>query len=273
MSNQSAEPISGTTANGVPFLVTPPSDPASAPVVVAWHLLDPPRTETAMASALPLAGLDAWKVYFGLPLTGSRQPTGGMDEVMRLGMEDAAMNLFWPIHEQAVAEFPVAFADVRERFGIPENAARGLLGGSMGSSIAAAVLAGGESHAQAAVFVSPMLQLRPMVEELCRFFGIEYSWSDPSERADEKMDFVARAPELIATGAAILVVAGADDSASSTQPARDFAAAAAVDLRMLEGVEHALADEPGIAAAPQTVAAKQVDKLAAEWFSGNLSQR
>jgi hypothetical protein len=31
--------------------------------VVAWHLHDPPRSETAMATALPLRGLPAWRVY------------------------------------------------------------------------------------------------------------------------------------------------------------------------------------------------------------------
>ena len=93
---------------------------------------------------------------------------------MRLGMEDAVLNLHWPIHEQAVAEFPAAFAELRERFGIADDAPVGLLGGSAGSSIAAGVLAGGETGAQAAVFVSPMLRLRSMVDVLSGFFGVDY---------------------------------------------------------------------------------------------------
>ena len=156
----------------------------------------------------PLAGLDAWKLYLGLPLSGSRAPEGGIDEVMRLGMEDAVLNLHWPIHEQAVAEFPAAFAELRERFGIADDAPIGLLGGSAGSSIAAGVLAGGESGATAAVLVSPMLRLRSMVDVLSEFFGVDYKWSAESDRAAERMDFVARAPEVIATGAAIRVIAG-----------------------------------------------------------------
>jgi hypothetical protein len=61
MNETANTPITGTTANGVPYLVAPASR-ADAPVVIAWHLLDAPRTETAMAAALPLAGLDAWKI-------------------------------------------------------------------------------------------------------------------------------------------------------------------------------------------------------------------
>lgn len=269
MNEKSSSPATGTTANGVPFLVVPASR-TDAPVVVAWHLLDPPRSETAMAASLPLAGLDAWKLYLGLPLSGSRAPEGGMDEVMRLGMEDAVLNLHWPIYEQAVAEFPAAFAELRQRFGIADDAPIGLLGGSAGSAIASGVLAGGESGATAAVLVSPMLRLRSMVDVLSEFFGVEYQWSAESDRAAERMDFVARASEVIADGAAIRVIAGADDSAGATEPAREFAAATGADLHVLDGIAHPLAEEPGIDAAPQTAAAKRVDELAVEWFRSNL---
>ena len=79
----SAEPITGTTSNGVPFLAIPPTgDRATAPIVVLWHLMDPPRTEAAFAAALPLDGLDAWKLYLGLPGFGPRSPEGGLDEIM-----------------------------------------------------------------------------------------------------------------------------------------------------------------------------------------------
>src|SRR5438552_9584066 len=110
------ESQTGTTRDGVPYVVVPAAS-ADAPVIVAWHLLDPPRTEVAMAAALPLDGLDATKIYLGLPMSGSRTPAGGIDEIMRLGMEEPVMNLHWPIHEQAVAEFPAAFAEISERFG------------------------------------------------------------------------------------------------------------------------------------------------------------
>src|SRR5262245_3148723 len=60
-------------AAGVPFVAIPPqSKRDQTPTVVIWHMHDPPRSETAMAAALPLQGLDAWRVYLGVPLSGTR---------------------------------------------------------------------------------------------------------------------------------------------------------------------------------------------------------
>ena len=269
MNESSTTPITGTTASGVPYLAVPAAA-AGAPVVVAWHLLDPPRTETAFAAALPLAGLDAHKIYLGLPLSGARTPAGGLDEIMRLGMEDAVLNLHWPIYRDAVAEFPAAFAEIRERLGVSGDAAVGLLGGSAGSAVAAGVLAAREQRVRAAVLVSPMLRLRSMVDVLSEFFGIDFAWSAESDRAAEVMDFVARAPEIVAAGASLRVIAGADDSAGSTVPARAFADATGADLQVVDGVAHALAEEPGIEAAPQTDGAKRYDAFAVEWFGARL---
>lgn len=74
-------PITGKAA-GVPYVALPPADGAeTAPLVLTWHLGAPPRSETAMAAALPLRGLEAWRVYLGLPVLGSRLPEGGLDEL------------------------------------------------------------------------------------------------------------------------------------------------------------------------------------------------
>ncbi|WP_366932891.1 hypothetical protein [Pseudonocardia sp.] len=150
--------ITGTAA-GVPFLAVPPaSGSASAPTVVGWHLMDPPRTETAFASALPLDGLDAWRIYLGLPMCGSRLPEGGFDELMRLGHEDAVLNLFGPITTQAAAEFPAALAELRSRFDLAQGPI-GVLGGSLGAAVAQLVIAGGDVEVDAAVLVGPVVQL------------------------------------------------------------------------------------------------------------------
>ncbi|MGB8963347.1 MAG: alpha/beta hydrolase, partial [Pseudonocardiaceae bacterium] len=46
MTYSSSQPISGTAA-GVPFTALPPgAHAAHAPLVVIWHLLDPPRTDS-----------------------------------------------------------------------------------------------------------------------------------------------------------------------------------------------------------------------------------
>ncbi|MGX6605994.1 hypothetical protein ACWKSP_28275 [Micromonosporaceae bacterium Da 78-11] len=45
---------------------------------------------------------------------------------------------------------------------------------------------------------------------------------------------------------------------------------ASVDLHVVPDMGHALADEPGLAAAAQTPQAKTVDRLAVEWFRRHL---
>ena len=104
---------------------------------------------------------------------------------MPLLAEDAAAVLHGPIYDQAVAEFPAAFAELRERLGIAPDAVVGLVGGSMGSAVAAGVLAAGTSGAKAAVLVSPMLQLRTMIDAVAPMFG-GYTWSPrpPSRGSD-----------------------------------------------------------------------------------------
>ena len=78
-------------ANGVPFVALPPADrDAPAPLVLTWHLMSPPCTEQAMAAAVPMTGLQAWKVYLGLPMFGKRVPEGGPEEFFRLASERPA---------------------------------------------------------------------------------------------------------------------------------------------------------------------------------------
>ena len=131
--------------------------------MIAWHLMDPPRTEAALAAALPLDGLDAWRIYLGLPMMGSRLPEGGFDEFMRLGSEDAVMNLYGPVCRQAAEEFPRAYAELSHRFGFGAGPI-GVLGGSHGAAVALTVLAERPMAIAAAVLVSPLIQLRPIVE-------------------------------------------------------------------------------------------------------------
>jgi pimeloyl-ACP methyl ester carboxylesterase len=268
---QFAEPITGTTGNGVPFLAIPPmSDPASAPIVVLWHLMDPPRTEAAFAAALPLDGLDAWKLYLGLPGFGPRAPGGGMDAMFANLMVDAPGLVHGPTHVQAADEFPAAFADLRERLGLGADAPVGLVGGSMGSAVAAEVLTRGTSAARTAVFVSPMLDLRAMIDAVSPAFG-GYEWTEPGTEAATRLDYVTRADEVAAAGASIRVIVGADDAPFMAEPAKRVAEAIGADVQVIPGMEHALAEEPGIEPAPQTEAARQVDPLAVEWLRLGLA--
>ena len=59
-----AQASRGTTSNGVPFVALPPEEGREATsVVILWHGADPPRTEEALAAAVPLRGLPAWRIY------------------------------------------------------------------------------------------------------------------------------------------------------------------------------------------------------------------
>ena len=264
-------------AAGVPYVAVPPEgDPrADAPTVVAWHLMDAPRTEAAFAAALPLAGLDAWRVYLGLPLTGARLPEGGFDELMRRGYTDAVLNLHGPVTEQAVQEFEPALAELRERLGVAGGAVA-VLGGSIGSAVAQLVLAESAVPVAAAVLVSPVVQLRPVVDALSQRFGVTYAWSPAAEAVAGRLDFVARAGETASRGEpCVLLVVGEDDDADGfLAPAerlrhalRDrYADPARVDLVTVPGMGHALAEEPGTEPAPQTPAAQRVDALAVRWL-------
>jgi dienelactone hydrolase len=288
-----SSPVTGVAA-GVPFLAFPPSTgvPASeahrhaVPMIVAWHLMDPPRSESAFAAALPLEGLNAWRIYLGLPMCGARLPPGGSEALMRLFYQDAVLDGYGPIANQGATEFPAVLTELRRRLGLDSGppGPLGLVGGSMGSGIAALVLteiapAAGIQVA-AAVLISPISQLHPMVDAIGRRYKATYPWRPEALRVAERLDFVARAHEIARAGqpAVRLVVGAEDDREGFLEPARRLRSALSdrygdpsrVDLVVVPGMGHALAEEPGTGPAPQTVHAVAVDRHAVAWFSAHL---
>lgn len=258
------------TAAGVPFLAVPPAGARStAPVVIAWHLLSPPCTEAAFAAAIPLTGLDAWRIYLGMPMTGARLPAGGYDEVMRLGYEDAVRHLQYPIPRDAAAEFPAAYAALREQLGFGADVPVGFVGGSAGAAAAQLVLADGTGpRVAAAVLISPVHQLKAATDATGRHFGVEYPWDAETLAMVGELDFVARAADIAASGAAVRIVVGADDDVEGFQvPAQQMQASLpGADLVIVEGMGHELAEAPGLEPAPQLPQAAAVDALAVAWL-------
>ncbi len=274
--------VSGVAA-GVPYVALPPTGRrdglAAAPLVIAWHLNDPPRSAAAMASALPLAGVAAWRVYLDLPMHGRRQLPGGLEEFMRLGYEDAVLKAFAPQVTQAVEEFPAVLDELRARLPITDGPI-GVAGASIGTLPVQLVIAGGAAEVSAAALISPVIQLAEVIAANERRFGVRYPWSDASRAVAARLDFVSRAGEIAASNPqpAILLITGAEDDPAFPLQARRLQAELRqryrdpqrVGLTSIPGMKHAFAAEPGIEPAPQTGEAKLVDAAVADWFSRYL---
>jgi pimeloyl-ACP methyl ester carboxylesterase len=215
-------------------------------------------------------------------MSGSRLPAGGLDELMRLGYDDAVLKLHGPTASQAAAEFGDAFAQLRDQLDLGDGPV-GLVGASIGAAVAQLVLTEGATPAAAVVLVNPVVQLRSVVDALSRRFGITYPWSQPSLAVAGRLDFVARADEIVRRGEpAVLLVLGEQDEPDAFHgPARRLHAALTaryanperVEVHMVAGMSHALAAEPGIEAAPQTPHAAEVDRRAVDWLRRYLDLR
>ncbi|AIG77693.1 alpha/beta hydrolase family protein [Amycolatopsis japonica] len=274
------EPVTGTAA-GVPFTVLPPSAEVSgpAPVVVAWHMIDAPRSDAAFAAALPLAGVPAWRVYLGMPLCGARMVDGGMDAVVERARRDAMLAYVDPFVRQAALEFPAALAELRERFGF-DTSRTAVVGGSLGGAVALTILATREIPVRAAALINPAVRARSVVGLVEGLLGRPYPWNDEAEQAADQLDFVARSGEISAreTQVPLMLVSGEDDHPSLRTDADDLVAALReryarpddVQLARVAGLAHPLAEEPGIEPAPQLPIAKLVDDTVAEWLTRHL---
>lgn len=278
MTSSSSQPIVGTAA-GVPFTALPPRDGAQhAPLVVIWHLMDPPCTDSAMAAALPMAVLPAWRLYLGLPLTGRRLPAGGFEELMRLGYADGVLNLFDPILSQAADEAPAAVAAARTQLGIVGDPV-GVAGGSLGGGVAMEVIAAGVLPVSAAALVNPLVRVPSAVAAIERTFDFRYEWTDASRAVADRFDFLRRAGEVASPAPALLVVSGDDDHAEFRADAaaleRELASRyqdpSRVRLHRVPGLPHHLAEPPGVEPAPQNAHAAAVDAAFTAWFTEHLT--
>ena len=273
------EQLTGTAA-GVPYVITPPwTNDHAAPIVVAWHLLDPPCTEIALAAALPLHGLAAWRIYLGLPMSGSRLPEGGHDELMRRAFEDGVLQLHDPIATQALAEFEPALAELRERYGLTGDRI-GVVGGSIGGAIAALVLTESAVEIDVAVLINPLIQLSRGHQRDQQAVQCELS-------VDRRVQRGGRPARLRRAGARdrqARSAGGAPDrrcrrlGRGVPRPGRTGAARTRRPLPrpfsrpgdFVEGMAHAFADEPGVEPAPQTPQAVEVDRIATDWLNQHL---
>jgi hypothetical protein len=132
----------------------------------------------------------------------------------------------------------------------------------------------------AAVLISPIVQLRDAVEATGRRYGVQYPWGPASLQVAARLDFVPHAGDITRAGqpAVQLIVGADDDAAGFLEPARRMRVTLAdhydepgrVDLVVVPGMGHALADEPGTEPVPQTPAAAVVDRHATTWLQHHL---
>ncbi|GAA0647826.1 prolyl oligopeptidase family serine peptidase [Kutzneria viridogrisea] len=266
-------------AAGVPYVVLPPDNPAEdTPLVAAWHLMDSPRSEAALAAALPLSGVDAWRVYFGLPLFGARLPSGGFDALRELAAEDYVLRLLEPVVGQAAAEFPLALAAVRAQLGLGEGPL-GLVGGSAGGAVVLRVLAEQDLPVTAAAVINPVVRVEPVVDSAEKVFGFTYVWTEAAEAAAARLDVIARAEEIARRhpGLALLLLGGELDDPEFREPLAELHSVLPGSLgrrtrhTVIPDMGHSFAEEPGVEPAPQNEDALRVDEAVTEWFQRHLA--
>jgi hypothetical protein len=287
-------PLIGVAA-GVPYVALRPArGRRRAPLVVAWHQLDPPRTGQAMAAALPLARLAAWRVYLDLPMTGACAPASGQKEFARLGAQDVADEPAVAVVEQAFAEFPAAVTALRSKLPLDDGPI-GLLGEGVGAAVALLALAERQMPVRAAALVSPAVQPQQVVATSrqrgnlggrwtrAARAGAGRSWSTGAARAGAgRLDFAARASEIAGRDPqpAVLLVTGTDagDGASESAErlwhtlADRYRAPGRVALVIMPGLAaHSLAGGPGIDPAPQTPGAARADAVITSWLARHLT--
>lgn len=272
------EAITGSAA-GVPYTALPPAGgtDTTAPLIVTWHMLDAPRTDAAFAAALPMAEVPAWRVHLGMPMCGARIVNGRPDAVLALIFEDSLMAYAAPFTRQAAAEFPAALAALREQLPVDDGPI-GLLGASLGGSVALHVLATQQIPVKAVALVNPGIRARSTVGVIEAFTSQPYQWSTRSHQTADDLDFVAHAADITAQPP-VLLVSGEQDHAAFKTDAADFVHTLRarypqpddVELITVPNMAHPLADEPGLEPAPQLTAARKVDAILTTWFTGQYS--
>lgn len=175
--------VSGTglagIAAGIPYVAHRPSVACEqTPLVIVLHMMDAALDESAMAAALPLACVPAWRAYLGLPMSGPRIHECGP--------------LLGPVVERVAQELPGAVAGLREQLPVAKGPVV-LVGASAGAAAVLLALAEGPVPVRAAVLIRP------------------------AARTAERLDFVNRASDIASRlpQPGVLIVSGDDDDAVS----------------------------------------------------------
>ena len=202
-------------------------------------------------------------------MCGARSAPNGQDAIVELAREDIVLCYVDNLVRQAFDEFPAALAEIRARFGIAEGPI-GVVGGSMGGAVASLVLAERPVPIVAGALLNAAIRARSVAEVVERGMGAPYVWTDASRAAADRLDFVARADEL--ADVPVLVVSGELDHPPLRADALELAEALPRGrLVSVPGLDHSLAERPGVEPAPQIPNARVVDHAVSDWFNQHLS--
>ena len=214
-------------------------------------MLDAPRTDAAFAAALPMTGVPAWRVHPGMPMSGARMVDGRVDAALELIRTDAVMAFLAPFVHQAVDEFPAALAALRDQLAVDDGPI-GVVGASLGGTVALQVLATRRAPIKAVALVNPAVRVASAVGLVEVAFGQPYRWTAESRKAADDLDFVARAAEVTAQVPLLLVSGERDapalraDAAALVEALREgWVHPDEVELVTVPDLANPLADEPG----------------------------
>ena len=278
----------------VPVIVHPPVNPdLPAPLIILWHGFGIPNSEELLAEVLPLQEVQAWKAYLGLPGFGKRLPEGGIDEIERRQMEDYVLKLLLPTSEQAMQELANVVEALQEKFPIDNKKGISLFGFSAGGitalltllesslPIKTIVLAGVTNNLVSAVDAyerGTKYHYPELTEE-----QIKYRWSKVSEIAKKRLDFVARASEIVKRQPipAMLFVHGCQDEVFSVNQIEELYTAIApyyqqanqqerLSLKTFEYLGHQLDLETAKKSPELQKDIAELQKVIADWFSQNF---
>ncbi|HIY39975.1 MAG TPA: alpha/beta hydrolase [Candidatus Nocardiopsis merdipullorum] len=269
-------PIRGTAA-GVPYLALPPaSGICPAPLVLGMHAFEPPRSEAALAGAIPMASLPAWRVHLGLPLFGARLPEGGVPEINRRGERDYLVELFGPVVEEAAAELRRVTKELRDT--LPVTEATALVGVGAGAAAGLLALAENRIEVDAAAVINPVVDPALVINAREKRTKTDYTWTSQAEDTRGWLNFLSRADELAHTSTPLLIVNGRRDEV--VPPAQGHELYSVLARRMPEhalrhivvpDLAHVIGPEPGLEPGPPTPAGVLTDRALTEWFHRQLT--
>ncbi|WP_159945073.1 MULTISPECIES: alpha/beta hydrolase [unclassified Nocardiopsis] len=267
-----SRPVTGTAA-GVPFLALPPaSGETPAPLLLGLHAFEPPRAEAALAGAVPMAPLPAWRVYLGLPLFGARLPEGGVAEINRRGESDYLVELFGPVVEEAASELRRVDAELRGTFPVTDDPV-GLVGVGAGAAAVLLTLAESGLPVGAAAVVNPVVDPALVIAARERRTGTPYEWTEQARDTRGWLLFGDRAREVSRDGVPLLVVSGGRDEVVTPEHGQALHDSLAAHLPehalrhiVVPDLAHAIGPEPGLEPGPLTPAGVLTDRALTEWF-------